>query len=123
MQVNFNPNYKNQNFGALHADRFAKNALLVRVANDLDWKTINDLVARQASNTDAHICLTSAPESTRLSAWISSQGKVEEYSEGLFFDFSNPVNFIKSVCDRADVLARMASDDNVNPSAILDMMG
>ena len=125
MQVRLNLNQQaNQYFGmSLHADTFAKNALRVRVANDLDWKIINDLITAQEKNTVANVTLISSPDTTKLSGLISAKGDVKNYSEGFFHEFENPVDFIKSLCDKADNIARANSGKPANPVAVLNRLG
>ena len=125
MQVNFNQHSVNSShFGmAVHADTLAKNALRVRVSSDVEWKTINDLVLSQEKNHSAHIGLSSFSNSTKLTGWISSNGKVENYVENWVFSPDSPVAFIKRLCDRADDLARMNSKDEINPADVLNRLG
>ena len=125
MQINFNPNNSNrQNFCmAVHADTLAKNALRVRVSSDLEWKAINDLVSSQEKNLISHIGLSALPNTTKLSGWVSSNGKVEEYIESWIFSPDSPVAFIKRLCDRADDLARLNTPDEINPSDVLNRLG
>lgn len=136
MQVRLNPSYSNHtaqmygskyakssnpHFCKMFADTSAKRAILVRISDDVDWKTLDDLITGQENNKVANVFLSKSPNTVGLTACVRIGEREEIYKEA--YPKRKVIRWLRNLCEVVDELTIEASKNEPNPAAVLKRLG
>ncbi len=122
MQINQSYNQAHQqNFGAFHMHDGVKEALLKR-ASKSDIEIISSLIQEQNHNKNVDITLFTQ-KSTKLGANIypkdtTSSVRLQRSQEGIFYKFTNPLNFIKKICKEANEMSETVEIEKIKKEVL-----
>lgn len=114
MQVNFNPQQNNQNFGMpLKVTRAAKEHLRKRNMPNADIEKLGKLIDRFEKKA---ISVTIAERDSDLVGHVWLDGKhSSDYREGFLSElFNSPIKFIEKVCKKAEKVDDMYNNNKLD---------